>query len=105
MLSDGRTPMDLHKLCIKDNRLGDQSAILINYITMKSMIRFLDISNNAVVLRFLDNLIVTSGYKFGLEFFGIEGNEKEYKAKKNSWSCIGTSHSDDSRASTSVSQA
>ena len=39
----------------------------------------LDISgSNHIVLRHMDNLIVTSGYKFNLEYFGIEGNSKMY---------------------------
>lgn len=68
------------------------------------MMRFIDISNNGVVLRFLDNLIVTSGYKFGLEFFGIEGNEKIYKGKKG-WGCISTNNHVEGRVTTSVSQS
>jgi hypothetical protein len=36
--------------------------------------RFIDISKNQIVLRFLDNLIVTAGYKFNLESFLVEGN-------------------------------
>jgi hypothetical protein len=72
---------------------------------MKSPLRFIDISNNAIVLRFLDNLIVTSGYKFGLEYFGIEANEKIYKAKKGAWTCMSTSNNDEEKASTAVSSA
>ena len=54
---------------------------------MKSQMRFVDISSNNIVLRFLDNLIVTAGYKYNLEYFGIENNQKEYKAKKSIMAC------------------
>ena len=64
--------MLLHKLCLKNNMLADKSAIVINQIIMKAQMRMIDISNNQIVLRHLDNLIVTSGYKFNLEYLGIE---------------------------------
>lgn len=44
--------------------------------------RFIDIRNNNIVLRFLDNIIVSSGYKFSLEIFGIEDNKKKFEGKK-----------------------
>jgi len=66
--------------------------------------RFVDISNNNIVLRFLDNLIVTAGYKFNLEFFGIENNHKEYKAKKKATMCLPVK-SRDEKAFTHVSHA
>jgi len=66
--------------------------------------RFVDISNNNIVLRFLDNLIVTAGYKFNLEMFGIEGNEKEYKAKRKNAMCM-PSISKNEKAFTYVSNA
>jgi len=40
--------------------------------------KIIDLSKNNIVLRFLDNLIVTAGYKFNLEEFLIEGNLKAY---------------------------
>jgi hypothetical protein len=46
----------------------------MNQIFMKCQMRFIDISKNQIVLRFLDNLIVTAGYKFNLESFLVEGN-------------------------------
>ena len=66
--------MLLQKLSVKDNLLQDRSSAVLNQIVMKSQMRIIDISNNQIVLRFLDNIIVTAGYKFNLEMFGIEGN-------------------------------
>lgn len=50
--------------------------------------RFLDISGNNIVLRFLDNIIVTSGYKFSLESLEIEKNFKLYKGSNGYCSCM-----------------
>ena len=54
---------------------------------MKSQMRFIDISGNTIVLRFLDNIIVTAGYNFSLEYFGIENNAKTYVPKNQSALC------------------
>jgi hypothetical protein len=40
--------------------------------------RIIDISKNNILLRFLDRIIVTAGYKSSLELFIIEDNYKEY---------------------------
>jgi len=49
---------------------------------MKSQVRIIDIRSNQIVMRFLDNLIVSAGYKFNLEYFGIEENKKLYQEEK-----------------------
>eukprot|EP00349_Pseudokeronopsis_sp_Brazil_P000963 CAMPEP_0202961562 /NCGR_PEP_ID=MMETSP1396-20130829/5622_1 /ASSEMBLY_ACC=CAM_ASM_000872 /TAXON_ID= /ORGANISM="Pseudokeronopsis sp., Strain Brazil" /LENGTH=100 /DNA_ID=CAMNT_0049681473 /DNA_START=1259 /DNA_END=1561 /DNA_ORIENTATION=- len=49
---------------------------------MKSQMRIVDIRGNCIVLRYMDTLIVTAGYKFNLEFFGIEENKKFYQEER-----------------------
>jgi hypothetical protein len=60
----------------------------MNQIFMKCQMRFIDISKNQIVLRFLDNLIVTAGYKFNLESFLVEGNQRAYSSKNSVCSCL-----------------
>jgi hypothetical protein len=64
--------------------------------------RFLDISYNKIVLRNLENIIVTAGYKFSLEYLGIEGNEREYRGKVAVCLCFGTKNSKDDKDYTKV---
>ena len=70
--------MLLSKLVVKENSLSERSSLVLNQILMKTQMRHFDVRDNQIVLRFLDNLLVTAGYKFNLEFFGIEGNQRAY---------------------------
>lgn len=66
--------------------------------------RFLDISNNKIVLRYLENIIVTAGYKFNLEYLGIEGNQKEYRGKVAVCLCFGSKTAKDDKDYTKVTK-
>lgn len=80
--------MFLSKLVVRENLLNERSSLVLNQILMKSQMRHFDVRDNQIVLRFLDNLLVTAGYKFNLEFFGIEGNQRSYQSKNAVCSCI-----------------
>ena len=64
--------------------------------------RLIDIGKNRIVLRFLDNIIVTSGYKSCLECLMIEGNHKVYGGN-NAGCCMSTKKKKDT-AKTGVSK-
>ena len=66
--------MKLHKLCLSNNHLANKSAEIINQIVMKSQMRLIDLSNNNIVMSYMDNIIISSGYKSCLEILTIEGN-------------------------------
>lgn len=65
--------------------------------------RLIDISKNHIVLRFLDNIIVTAGYKSCLECLMIEGNKKIYDGQNGGVCCMGTKKKKD-KALTNVSK-
>ena len=50
--------------------------------------KYFDIRSNQIVLRFLDNLLVTAGYKCNLEYLGIEDNKKAYQVRNAVCSCL-----------------
>jgi hypothetical protein len=63
--------------------------------------RFLNICDNYIVMRFLDNIIVTAGLKFYLEYLGIEGNKRVYEPTTGC--CIGGGNSNNQKESVDVS--
>lgn len=58
--------LNLHKLCLAENRLDSGSAEYLNEVFIKTPMRILDVSNNRIILSDLDDLISTAGYKFEL---------------------------------------
>ncbi len=55
---------------------------------MRTKMKYLDIRENQIILRFLDNLLVTAGYKSSLEYFGIEENMRVYRSRRANCSCF-----------------
>ena len=74
---------------MRSNHLSDKSASILSQLIQVSPLEYLDISENEIVLRHLDSLLVATAFKFNLEFFGIEGNKKAFVNKSNSvCSCL-----------------
>ena len=80
--------MPLQRLDFRDNFMSERAATMLNEVLIRARLSHLDIRGNQIVLRFLDNILVTAGFKSSLEYLGIEDNIKAYEPRRAVCSCI-----------------